>query len=92
MHSRSSWSVLGLDKKRSLVAPANQSRFAGESGPPQLLETATLRAGQVCRRREMERSKCDCFCWAIVDWVVCVLCDEGCGGCDDVAGRGIVIA
>lgn len=44
------------EAKRSEMAPANQSRFSEESGPPQEFCTARVRQGQVERVRAMERS------------------------------------
>ena len=43
--------------KRSDTAPANQSRFSDELGPPHWLETASDRAGQRERERDIERSR-----------------------------------
>lgn len=41
------------------MAPANQSRLSAEVGPPQLLATATERAGQRERVYQMPVSKAD---------------------------------
>lgn len=48
------------------MAPANQSRFAALSSPPQLLVTAMVRAGQRPRAYQMPRSK--------LDWIVSMIC------------------
>lgn len=49
----------GWEAKRSEMAPANQSRFSEDWGPPQEFWTARVRAGQVERVRAMERSNLD---------------------------------
>lgn len=41
---------------RSEIAPANQSRFSEDSGPPHEFWTARVRAGHVARIKAMERS------------------------------------
>lgn len=41
------------------MAPANQSRFSDERGPPQEFWTERVRAGQAERARAMERSNLD---------------------------------
>lgn len=42
------------------MAPANQSRFSEERGPPHEFWTERVRADQADRTRAMERSN---FCW-----------------------------
>lgn len=48
--------VVVEEAKRSEMAPANQSRFSEERGPPHEFWTARLRQGQVERVRAIERS------------------------------------